>query len=274
MTRRALGYMRRLRGATRWLLPAERRYLHEEQRYDQASMARLARILAFIAGALNAGGFMALGFYTSHVTGNVSRAADELVLGHWLTAGSAAVLVAFFMVGAFTTGLLLSYGRRRRFKARYAFSLALEACLLLVFGLSGDALARESLFAPATAVLLTFVMGMHNAVITKISKAVVRTTHMTGNVTDLGIELAQLVYTNRSRGPRLKPVVADRPLLFLHLSIVISFFLGGLAGAVAFHRYGYVSALPLALFLAILSFRPLLLDLESRSRLLARHRRA
>lgn len=267
MPRRALGGLRFLRWLTAFVLPSDRRFLHEEQLLDPGALARLARILAFVAGALNAGGFLALGFYTSHVTGNLSRSADELVLGHWLNAGSAATLVLTFMGGAFTTGLLLSYGRRRRFKARYAFALVLESALLVLFGVSGDALSRESFFAPGTAVLLSFVMGLQNAVITKISKAVVRTTHMTGNVTDLGLELAQLVYTNRSQGPRFQPVVANRYRLKLHLTIVLSFFLGGLVGALAFHRFGYASAVPLGLFLLVLSIRPLLLDLESRSRL-------
>jgi len=272
MAPRILAALRGTRWFTRFFLPSNRHYLREEHGMplDEKALGRLARILAFIAGALNAGGFLALGFYTSHVTGNVSRSADELILGHWFNATSAAVLVLTFGAGAFTTGLMLSYGRRRRFRARYAFALLLEAGLLTLFGLSGNAMAHASFFAPVTAVLLSFVMGMHNAVVTKISRAVVRTTHMTGNVTDFGIELSQLLYFNHSHGRRLEPVVANRRRLLLHLSIVVSFFLGGLVGAVAFRQYGYVSAVPLAGFLAILSLRPLLLDLESRTRVYVR----
>jgi len=49
-------------------------------------------------------------------------------------------------------------------------------------------------FVPLTVMLLRFMMGLQNAVHTKISKAEIRTTH----ITDLGIELGKLLYVNRS----------------------------------------------------------------------------
>jgi uncharacterized membrane protein YoaK (UPF0700 family) len=241
--------------------------LRQGRRLDEASLVHLAAILAFVAGALNAGGFQALGFYTSHVTGNLSRTANEVTVGHFAIAGSFCILVPTFMAGAFLTGMLLSYGRRHRYRARHAFSLALEALLICLFGLFGDALSHESFFAPATAVLLSFVMGMHNAVSSTMSKTEVRTTHMTGNVTDLGLDLSHLLYTNRVQSRKMNPVLADRQRLWLHMTIVLSFFVGALSGALAFGRYGYVCALPLAGVLAWLSLPPLALDLETRLRL-------
>ena len=171
------------------------------------------------------------------------------------------------MAGAFTTGMLLSYGRRHRYRSRYAFSMTLEAGLICLFGLFGDALSRESFFAPATAVLLSFVMGMHNAVSSTLSKTEVRTTHMTGNTTDLGLGLSHLLYANRARTRKMSPVVADRRRLGLHGILVLSFFIGALVGALAFARYGYACALPLAAVLVLLSLPPLALDLETRLRL-------
>jgi uncharacterized membrane protein YoaK (UPF0700 family) len=145
--------------------------------------------------------------------------------------------------------------------------MTLEAGLICLFGLFGDALSRESFFAPATAVLLSFVMGMHNAVSSTMSKTEVRTTHMTGNTTDLGLDLSQLFYANRARSHRMVPVIADRRRLALHLTLVLGFFIGALSGALAFARYGYVCALPLAAVLALLSLPSLTLDMETRLRL-------
>lgn len=241
--------------------------LRADRRLERASLMRLSGILAFVAGALNAGGFQALGFYTSHVTGNASRAANELALGRLGVAGSLGILVLTFMVGAFVTGMLLSYGRRHRHRGRHAFALAMEALLICVFGLFGDAMARESFFAPATAVLLSFVMGMHNAISSTMSDVEVRTTHMTGNTTDLGLELSRLLYANRGRSPKMGFIVADRPSLALHLVLVLCFFVGALLGALAFGRYGYVCALPLAAILGLLCLPSLSLDLETRLRL-------
>ena len=53
------------------------------QRSPEANL-RLGLVLTFVAGATNAGGFLAVGSYTSHMTGIVSSVADDLVLGHGL----------------------------------------------------------------------------------------------------------------------------------------------------------------------------------------------
>ena len=53
--------------------------------------ARLGAVLAFVAGAINAGGFLAVGTYTSHMTGIISSVADHLVLGAPLMALAALV---------------------------------------------------------------------------------------------------------------------------------------------------------------------------------------
>jgi len=233
---------------------------------------QLAWTLAFVAGAINAGGFLAVGTYTSHVTGSFSRAADELVLGRTRPALGALAMVGFFLAGAFTTGLFVQLGTRLRLRGRYALALAFEAGLLCLFGLSGTTLARhEELMLPATVVLLCFLMGMHNAVVTHISSAVVRTTHMTGIVTDLGIELAR--WTVRHE-PRTEPGErALRARLSLHALVLLAFFCGGLSGALGFARLGYSISLAFAAVLLALALRPIALDLRLRARLRARRGR-
>jgi uncharacterized membrane protein YoaK (UPF0700 family) len=66
-----------------------------------AANVHLARYLAFVAGAANAGGFLALHQYTSHMSGVVSAIADNLALGNisLLLIGLAAFLS--FLSGAF-----------------------------------------------------------------------------------------------------------------------------------------------------------------------------
>src|SRR5690606_35921095 len=101
--------------------------------------------------------------------------------------------------------------------------LMLEAILLLVFGLLGAWMDRWRWFAlPVTVLLLCYVMGLQNAMITKISRAEIRTTHVTGIVTDLGIELGKWVYWNRNRNG--SPVVADRQKMRLLASMLAMFF--------------------------------------------------
>ena len=134
----------------------------------------------------------------------------------------------------------------------------------LAFGLLGSQLAHwEGLLVPATVVLLCFIMGLQNAVITKLSNAVIRTTHMTGIVTDLGIELGKLLYWNRVTTEQA-PVLADRARMAVLAGLFACFLGGGLAGAYGFKAFGYRSTLPLALLLAALAAVPALDDLRQR----------
>jgi uncharacterized membrane protein YoaK (UPF0700 family) len=233
-------------------------------RTDEAN-CRLGRSLAFVAGAANAGGFLAVGQYTSHMSGIVSSLADNLTLGSVGMAAAGFASLVSFVCGAATSAVLINWGRRRELRSHYALPLVLEAALLLCFGFIGSNLQdHHVLFLPATVALLTFVMGLQNAMITKISKAEIRTTHMTGLITDIGIELGRLVYWN---GPRNGPmgnaafVRCDRQRLALLASLLTSFFVGGWVGAIGFKHLGFISTVPLAAMLVVFAAVPLMDDL-------------
>lgn len=228
------------------------------QRTPQADL-KLGTVLAFVAGAANAGGFLAVGQYTSHMTGMLSALADNLVLGQFVLVGAGIASVLAFLFGAMSTAWIVNWGMRLQLRSAYGLPLLLEAALLLIFGLFGAAMSLwQTVFLPVTVVLLCFIMGLQNAVITKISQARIRTTHVTGLVTDLGIELGKLLYVNRH--PDMLPVRADRERLRVHAQLVFSFLVGGVAGALGFKYLGYISTLPLAMALLLLVLRPLLDD--------------
>jgi uncharacterized membrane protein YoaK (UPF0700 family) len=228
------------------------------QRTPQADL-KLGSVLAFVAGAANAGGFLAVGQYTSHMTGMLSSVADNVVLGQLALAVAGVGALLAFLLGAMTTAWLVNWGMRQHLRSAYGLPLLLEALALLVFGLFGAAIGLVTqVFVPLTVVLLCFIMGLQNAVITKISKATIRTTHVTGLVTDLGLELGKLLYLNRLSGRQ--PVRADRRRLRVHGQLVASFLVGGLLGALGFKHLGYVSTVPLAALLLLLVMRPALED--------------
>jgi uncharacterized membrane protein YoaK (UPF0700 family) len=220
--------------------------------------------LAFVAGATNAGAFLAVSQYTSHMTGIVSSMADALVLGQtevFLTGVGA--LVAFTL-GAATTSLMVNYAHRRGLSSAFALPLLLEAALLLLFGVLGARLELiHSMFVPATVSLLCYMMGLQNAVITKISKSEIRTTHVTGIVTDIGIELGKYVYVNRHPRAGLTRVTADRRRMRMLVLLLGAFFGGGVIGAVGFRAIGYSTTLPLALVLLTLAAVPAVDDVRS-----------
>lgn len=228
------------------------------QRTPQTDL-KLGSVLAFVAGAANAGGFLAVGRYTSHMTGILSSVADNLVLGQLVLAVAGTGALLAFLLGAMCTAWLVNWGMRRTLRSAYALPLMLEAALLLVFGLFGAAISLfTAVFLPLTVVLLCFIMGLQNAVITKISGARIRTTHVTGLITDLGIELGKLFYRNGASDQA--PVRADRERLRVHVQLVGAFFVGGLAGALGFKHLGYISTVPLAAILILIVLRPALDD--------------
>lgn len=220
----------------------------------------LGTTLAFIAGAVNAGGFMAAGRYTSHMTGIVSSIGDALVLHQNALALYLLLLLFAFVVGAATTSVIVNYARAKQFHSEYASALMLEAVLLLLFGLSASGWVVEmQLSIHVTLMLLCFIMGLQNALITKISHSRIRTTHVTGITTDIGIELGRRLFRASSH-PDV-PVHRDR--LMIPLYLFGAFLIGCIAGAFAFTLIGFAAVIPLAIVLVVLAIAPILKDVRT-----------
>lgn len=225
----------------------------------------LSLVLTFVAGAANAGGFLAVQQYTSHMTGIVAHMADSIALGAYHAALSGLGGLLSFIMGSACTAIMIGYARRHRLESEYAMPLLLEAALLMLFGALGARLQAlpSLLFIPMTVVLLCFIMGLQNAVVSQLGGAQIRTTHVTGIVTDMGIELGRLLYWNRTDlGDERRKVRANRRHLVMLGALLLCFFVGGVVGAVAFNTIGYVFTAALALILVTLATAPVLLDLR------------
>jgi uncharacterized membrane protein YoaK (UPF0700 family) len=240
-----INYSRRLTGKTR----------------SKDANRQLGCMLAFIAGAVNAGGFLAVQHYTSHMTGIVSAMADQLVLGMYglVLVGVSALLS--FLLGAVASTLMVRHSRQRNLHSEYALPLVVEAGLLLCFGLLGSQISGfNGFYVSATVMLLSFIMGLQNAVITKLSNAEIRTTHITGVITDIGIELGKLLSPTATTATAT--AAPDRARLCTLAMLALCFFTGGVLGALGFKHLGYVATVPLALTLMALSIIPIADDLH------------
>ncbi|HTH53522.1 MAG TPA: YoaK family protein [Edaphobacter sp.] len=239
-----LFYLRRLTGKNR----------------TETANRHLARYLAFVAGATNAGGFLAVHRYTSHMSGVVSAMADDFANGDLrLVLVGFAVLLSF-LFGALLTTLLVRWARKRELESEYALPLIIESFLLLIFGFFGQVYNGGRVLG--IMMLLSFTMGLQNAIITKISDAVIRTTHLTGMVTDIGIALGRLA----DRGSKILHVATEAEFSRLQLlaSLVALFFIGGVIGALGFKHVGFFFTLPLAAVLLLLAGIPVLDDVRRR----------
>lgn len=234
----------------------------------------LGELMAFLAGAINAGGFFAVSSYTSHVTGAISRAADDIVLGQWQTAATALLGVLCFILGAAHANWTVLWAKRHRFRSSYGLAMWLEAVYLLLFGFFGYALAKwGNIMVSPTVLFLCWIMGMHNTVMSVLSGGAIRSTHMTGTATDLGVELGKALYYQKESNPRLPDVRVNRPKMRLLLGMMLAFLLGGVVGAWGFQNLSYHFTLPVAAMLLILGAHSIGHDIKIRWRWYFRQRK-
>ncbi|MDE2446466.1 MAG: DUF1275 domain-containing protein [Alphaproteobacteria bacterium] len=215
----------------------------------------LATLLAAIAGAVNAGGFFAVGKYTSHMTGYVSQVADSLPTGNYALAFSACIAILSFVSGATFSSMMVVWARLHHSRHQYALPIFVQGLSLFGFSFSGHMFGADYVIIQLA--WLCFLMGMQNATITKLSKARVRTTHVTGLITDIGIETGRALFGLVS--PKSK-IHADLQKLSTLMRIVFAYLLGGILGAVGFATIGFYFAIPLATVLITLSLPRLLIS--------------
>lgn len=200
----------------------------------------LAASLAGVAGMVNAAGFLVLGLHTSHMTGHAAAVGESLVSGRYDLVRLAGTLLLVFLLGAIAAGVAIeSAAGWRRF--RYTPALALEGLVLVT---SATIASRKAgLSSVAVAGGLCFAMGLQNALVTRISGAVIRTTHLTGVLTDLGLELVRVArwLWSRSHGSHgLVELGRSRELerASLHLTLFASFLVGATIGPLLVLHFG------------------------------------
>ena len=152
----------------------------------------LAGYLAFIGGFVNSAGFVLVGSFTSHVTGNVGRLANDVGAGDLRAAVAALTMIGAFTLGAFVASMCIESHVFGKTPYAYGAALSCEAGLLVLFGIASTvAVSAHPRLNDMQAMLLCAAMGMQNSLVTRLSGAVVRTTHLTGVFTDIGIEGAR-----------------------------------------------------------------------------------
>jgi uncharacterized membrane protein YoaK (UPF0700 family) len=205
---------------------------------------KLAGCFAGIAGALNAAGFQAAGLFSANMTGNVSALSDRLGVGRPGATGILVSLMAAFVSGAFCSGLLIAAGRRRKIKGIYAYSILLESVLLAALGVA-DVTLPDAAGRAVLVLGLSFVMGLQNAATTRISDSRVRTTHVSGMATDIGLHLSSL-FGGADRSAALAR-------LRLHATTLAAFLVGGVAGVMTYLVIGGYLLIVVAFLLAAIA---------------------
>lgn len=217
---------------------------------SEAPSRRLVMGLAGLAGLVNAAGFHAVGHFSSHLSGTAAILSEELAGADWGLAVLAVWVMACFIAGAAATAALMTWQRARHLRGRYARCLIVEALLLVaIAGVDEFIAPRAGTLLSARVLLLwgglSFLMGFQNAIVTQISHARIRTTHVTGMITDIGVALGQRLAHWRNPHWPIPSGFARSPVS-MHVMTVGAFISGGILGVFGYRALGPVFLLLIA----------------------------
>ena len=194
---------------------------------------KLASILSTVAGIVNITGVLATHTLTTNVTGHFAYFSEQLFLMNYHIAFNYLYYILFFLLGAFVSGLIMEWAVKHRSYISYIVPISIEIFIMLSIVFASILFpAGPRLLSAFIVSALLFAMGLQNALVTRVSQSVVRTTHLTGLFTDLGIELSQLFFY------KLKPDrIKLNKSIFLKLMIIGCFFLGGMIGGLGYQYF-------------------------------------
>lgn len=190
---------------------------------------QIASLLSFVAGIVNVAGFLAVQQLTTNVTGHFAYFVDEVFQLHFWKGLIYFLYILFFFLGAFISSLLVEYIALKNENKTYILPIVIEIALLLFVATLGKNLIEN--YSDLIVCILLFAMGLQNSLVTKISDATVRTTHLTGLFTDLGIELSQLFFYKKPL-QKIKLFASIK----LRLTIIIFFFSGGISAGLLYQK--------------------------------------
>ena len=193
---------------------------------------RIATILSFVAGIVNVTGFLAFTQLTTNVTGHFALFISD-VANFEVWKGTVYFLYIFsFLFGSFLSSFLIEKFKENRKLNVFVLPTIIECLILLSIAIISN--TGEIKYPDLIVCSLLFAMGLQNSFVTKISNAIVRTTHLTGLFTDLGIELSQLFFPESH--PNREKIKAT---IKLRIYIICFFFLGGIVGGFLYSRLDF-----------------------------------
>lgn len=168
-------------------------------------------LLAFLGGGMNAFAILEFSLTASHITGSVTRISTDLVYYNIPHLKIMLGLVVAFFTGAIVSGIIIGSGRDFELRKRYGDTFIFIGVLLKLLDIY---LYTEVLFV----FILAFSLGLQNGLFIRYRGMVIRTTHMTGTVTDLGVVIGHYLRGNREITWKMKYYAMN----------ILSFITGGL----------------------------------------------
>lgn len=198
--------------------------------------------MAFQAGTINTGGFLACGSFVSHVTGFSTQLGTEAAKGNFIRSLGLLSVPGFFLGGAMIAAFFIDRRIQTNRRPLYPVVMGLIFTLMSLVAVAGwlgvFGHFREPMgFTRDYSLLAALCMacGIQNATITSAFGSVVRTTHLTGLTTDLGIGVVRVLSNSHKIQPRRYEIRAN----WMRIGIISSFTLGSFTSAYVYLHAEY-----------------------------------
>ncbi|MFY9308479.1 MAG: YoaK family protein [Bacteroidia bacterium] len=213
-----------------------------------ADNIKLGSLTAFSAGMVNVASLIVLFAFTSNVTGHFAILAEEIARGNWHQALIVFGWIFMFFFGNFTSNNIIINIKHNTYLS-HSIPLILEIVCLVSVGIYGEYHYRETLTeTELLAGVLLFAMGLQNGLTASISNFAVKTTHLTGLTTDLGIIASMLTHKEFRKNKDLK----DKAKLLIFIAVF--YLTGGIISGCIYLQIGFKVFYMGSFFLIVILF--------------------
>lgn len=221
-----------------------RKYNNSRSHSDNIKLGTLS---ALSAGMVNIGSLLLFLSFSSNITGHYAILASEIVKGNLYQIAVVFLWIFLFFFGSFVSNMFVIHLNERNSYLAHSIPLILEMICLIVVGVYGDSFYAETLYETEFLLaILLFAMGLQNGLTASISNFSIKTTHLTGTTTDLGILFS--MFTKREY--RQNIALKQRASLLLY--IVSFYLLGALIAGFTYSFLGFRIFYMVSVVLAII----------------------
>lgn len=210
-------------------------------------------LLAFQGGYINIGGLLTIHLFVSHITGFSAHFSLAFKEYNFFKSFYFLLVPFFFLMGSFVSALFTDLRKNKNLQPVYLYIMLMLSLIFLAvslfgkmgfFGVFGEPFENFRDFVLLS--LLAFSCGSQNAIFTHYSKSIIRTTHLTGITTDLGIGLSKYFFSSDFNEGKLNRI---------RIELILSFILGSLIGSYTFPSYQFLAFLLPSILSLIIGIR-------------------
>lgn len=201
-----------------------RKYSNSRSHSDNLKLGSLS---AFSAGMINIGSLLLFFSFSSNVTGHYAILASEIVKGNVYQTLVVFSWIFLFFMGGFVANLTVIHLNNKNSYVAHSIPIVLEIICLVTVSTYGDNFYKETLFETEILLsILLFAMGLQNGLTASISNFSIKTTHLTGTTTDLGILFSMFTKKEFRNNKTLKQrakLLSSITLFYLSGAIIAGF---------------------------------------------------